>query len=162
MAKIYKSGKNMSKVIEYKVEDIFQDIEGDPDNMNIDFIKFYWNRQPTDQPWLLNGFNGTWAFSDHRRIPQALLEFLLEYYRNRLGDMRKHHIKSIELDEINELMNEIWDGPGSMAKIVSQMYEMRHNRLEDNPIDTKNVMKGYEIPTIESNLGANVVDKLEK
>jgi hypothetical protein len=59
-------------------------------------------------------------------------------------------------------MNEIWDGPGSMAKIVSQMYEMRHNRLEDNPIDTKNVMKGYEIPTIESNLGANVVDKLEK
>jgi hypothetical protein len=122
----------------------------------------YWNRQPTDQPWLLNGFNGTWAFSDHRRIPEALLEFLLEYYRNRLGDMRKHHIKSIELDEINELMNEIWDGPGSMAKIVSQMYEMRHNRLEDNPIDTKNVMKGYEIPTIESNLGANVVDKLGK
>jgi|TARA_R110002073_G_scaffold115309_3_gene252964 hypothetical protein len=35
MAKIYKSGKNMSKVIEYKVEDIFQDIEGDPDNMNM-------------------------------------------------------------------------------------------------------------------------------
>jgi len=25
----------MSKVIEYKVEDIFQDIEGDPDNMNM-------------------------------------------------------------------------------------------------------------------------------
>ena len=26
---------NMSKVIEYKVEDIFQDIEGDDDNMNM-------------------------------------------------------------------------------------------------------------------------------
>lgn len=35
MAKIYKSGKNMSKVIEYKVEDIFKDIEGDPNNMNM-------------------------------------------------------------------------------------------------------------------------------
>ena len=122
----------------------------------------YWSNQPTEQAWSLNGFAGTFAYSDHRLIPEAITEFLLEYYRNRLGEMRKHHIKSIPLEEINELMNEIWDGPGSMAKIVNLMYEIRHNRLEDNPIDTKNVMKGYEIPTFDSNLGENVVDRLEK
>ena len=122
----------------------------------------YWSKQPTDQPWLLNGFRGTFAYSDHRRIPEALLEFLLEHFYKRLGDARKHHIKSIELDEINELLNDIWDGPGSMPKIARLTQDMRMSRLDIVIDDAKDPLKNYDTPTIESNLGANVVDKLEK
>ena len=43
--------------------------------------------------------------------------------------MNKNHIQAIELEEINELMNEIWDGPGSMNKIATLTNEMRIARL---------------------------------
>ena len=121
----------------------------------------YWSEQPTDQPWLLNGFKGTWAFSDHSLIPDVILEFLLESFRDRFGELRKGHIKSIPLNEINDLLNEVWEGPGSVIKLVNLTYDMRYNRYSTNTIDAKDVMKGYEIPTIESNLGENVVDRLE-
>jgi hypothetical protein len=49
----------------------------------------YWTQQPTDQPWLVNGFKGTWAFSDHSLIPDVILEYLLESFRDRLGEFRK-------------------------------------------------------------------------
>ena len=122
----------------------------------------YWSEQPIDKPWLVNGFAGTWAFSDHSLIPDVILEFLLESFRDRLGELRKGHIKSIPLNEINDLLNEVWEGPGSVIKLVNLTYDMRYNRYSTNPIDAKDVMKGYEIPTIESNLGENVVDRLEK
>ena len=122
----------------------------------------YWESTPTDQPWLLNGFNGTWAFSDYSLIPQPILEFLHEYYNKRLGELRKNHIKTVKLNEINDLLNDIWDGPGSMSKIVAMTYDMRIARLDVASDDTKDPLKGYDTPTIESNLGENVVDSLEK
>lgn len=121
----------------------------------------YWESQPTDQPWLLNGFKGTWAISDHSLIPAEVMEFLLESFRNRLGEMRKSHIKIISLDEINDLLNEVWEGPGSVSKIVNLTYDMRQSRYKTDPASEKDPLKGYNIPTIESNLGENVVDKLE-
>ncbi|MDB4257191.1 hypothetical protein N9827_00860 [bacterium] len=119
----------------------------------------YWANQPTDQPWLPNGFAGTFAYSDHRLIPETITEFLLEHFRSRVGEARKNHISAIPLEEINDLMNEVWEGPGSMVKIVDMTYKLRHNRLEEtDPIDTKDVMKGYIIPTFDSNLGKSAVD----
>ena len=118
----------------------------------------YWESAPTKFPHYLNGFNGTWAISDHSRIPEVILEFLLEHFRSRLGEVRKGHVKAIPLNEINDLLNEVWEGPGSMVKIVDMTYKLRHNRLEENPIDTKDVMKGYIIPTFDSNLGKSAVD----
>jgi len=122
----------------------------------------YWESTPTDQPWLLNGFNGTFAYSDYSLIPQPILEFLHEHYNKKLGDLRKNHIKTIDLNEINDLLNDIWDGPGSMSKLVAMTHDMRIARLDVVPDDTKDPLKGYDTPTIESNLGENVVDKLEK
>ena len=78
----------------------------------------YWSNQPTEHAWSLNGFAGTFAYSDHRLIPEAITEFLLEHFRSRVGEARKNHIKAIPLEEINDLMNEVWEGPGSMVKIV--------------------------------------------
>ena len=121
----------------------------------------YWSEQPIDKPWLVNGFAGTWAFSDHSLIPDVILEFLLESFRDRLGEMRKGHIKAIPLSEINDLLNKVWEGPGSMPKIVSLTYDMRQNRYKMAPKDIADVFKDYDTPTIESNLGENVVDKLD-
>lgn len=122
----------------------------------------YWASQPIDRPWTLNGFNGTFAYSDHDLIPEPIQEFLLEYFYDRLGEMRKNHIKVVSLNEINDLMNKVWEGPGSMPKIVSLMHEMRNNRRSQTDYDTKDPLKGYETPTIESDLGENVVDRLEE
>ena len=122
----------------------------------------YWESTPTDQPWLLNGFNGTFAYSDYSLIPQPILEFLHEYYNKKLGDLRKNHIKTIDLNEINDLLNEVWEGPGSMPKLVASTHDMRIARLDVVPDDTKDSLKGYDTPTIESDVGENVGDRLEK
>ena len=95
----------------------------------------FWANQPTDDPQTINGFNGTFAFTDHLLIPQGITEFLLEHFHKKCfkvaNSWKKNHIQAIELDEINELMNEIWDGPGSMTKISDLTNEMRIARLWD-------------------------------
>ena len=93
----------------------------------------YWAKQPINDPGTLNGFKGTFAFSEHSRIPQGIVEFLLEHFHKKCfktaNSWKKNHIEAIELDEINELMNEIWDGPGSMTKVSDLTNEMRLVRL---------------------------------
>ena len=121
----------------------------------------YWTQQPTDQPWLVNGFKGTWAFSDHSLIPDVILEFLLETFRDRLGELRKGHVKSIPLNEINDLLNSVWEGPGSVVKLVNLTYDMRSNRFSTISNDAKDPLKGYNTPTIESDLGEKSLDRLE-
>jgi hypothetical protein len=125
-------------------------------------VSTYWANMPTDDPFSVNGFAGTFAFSDHSRIPEPHVEFLLEYFRKQLGETRKGHIKVIPLEDINEVMNEVWDGPGSVIKLVNLTYKLRAQRLSETPDDVKNVLKGYDTPTYESNLGAASVDKIEK
>ena len=121
----------------------------------------YWTQQPTDQPWLVNGFKGTWAFSDHSLIPDVILEYLLESFRDRLGEFRKGHVKSIPLNEINDLLNSVWEGPGSVVKLVNLTYDMRSNRFSTISNDAKDPLKGYNTPTIESDLGEKSLDRLE-
>ena len=121
----------------------------------------YWTQQPTDQPWLVNGFKGTWAFSDHSLIPDVILEYLLESFRDRLSEFRKGHVKSIPLNEINDLLNSVWEGPGSVVKLVNLTYDMRSNRFSTISNDAKDPLKGYDTPTIESDLGEKSLDRLE-
>ena len=96
-------------------------------------MKSYWETQPTDQPWTLNGFNGTWNFSDHALIPEALKNFIFEFFP------KIEKFKRIPLDEINTLMNDVWEGPGSMVKIERIYHEMRNARLNtsDDSKDSK-------------------------
>ena len=93
----------------------------------------FWAKQPTNDPQTINGFKGTFAFSDHLLIPQGITEFLLEHFHKKCfkgsNTWKKNHIQAIELEEINELMNEIWEGPGSMNKIATLTNEMRIQRL---------------------------------
>jgi len=126
----------------------------------------FWAKQPIDDPQTINGFTGTFAFSEHSRIPQGITEFLLEYFHKKCfktaNSWRKNHIEAIELDEINELMNEIWDGPGSMNKLSIMTNEMRLARLWEVDEDDESTQdfKSYYTPTYESDLGQpKLVDK---
>ena len=116
----------------------------------------YWENQPTDQPWLLNGFTGTWDIKDHSLIPEPLLNFLAESFH---GYTR---LSRVPLDDINKALNDIWQGPGSMPNVIKIAAKLRISRRETDSEDAKDPLKGYDTPTIESNLGENVIDKLEK
>jgi hypothetical protein len=39
-------------------------------------VSTYWANMPTDDPFSINGFAGTFAFSDHSRIPEPHVEFV--------------------------------------------------------------------------------------
>ena len=71
-----------------------------------------------DNPYTVNGFNGTWAITDHRKIPEVLLGFLQHYFG-------QYRVRRIPLDKINEVMNDIWEGPGSLAKVLNAELEMK-------------------------------------
>lgn len=78
-------------------------------------VAFY--QKDIDNPFSVNGFKGTWQFSDHSLIPDTLVGFLLRSF----GVGR---LKRIPLEDINKLMNEIWEGPGSLEKVFRLQYEM--------------------------------------
>lgn len=79
-------------------------------------IEFY--KRDIDNPYAVNGFRGTWKFSDHTLIPDTLFSFLTRYF----GQAK---LRRIPLDKINTLMNEVWEGPGSLEKLFRMELEMR-------------------------------------
>ena len=81
-----------------------------------DKINFY--KQDIDNPYSVNGFRGTWNFSDHTLIPDSLHGFLTRQF----GQAK---LRRIPLDKINQVMNEVWEGPGSLDKLFRLELEMR-------------------------------------
>ena len=84
----------------------------------------YWEQQPTDVPYYLNGFAGTWNFSEHKLIPESLHGFIMESFP------KIEKIKRIPLEDINDLMNDVWEGPGSMPKVIQKYQEMMSIRMQ--------------------------------
>lgn len=81
-----------------------------------DKIEFF--KRDIDNPQSVNGFRGTWKFSDHTLIPDTLIQFLARYF----GHAR---LRKVPLDRINQIMNEIWEGPGSLDKIFRMELDLR-------------------------------------
>ena len=81
-----------------------------------DKIEFY--KRDVDNPNSVNGFRGTWKFSDHTLIPDTLFGFITRHF----GQAK---LRRIPLDKINQLMNEVWEGPGSLEKLFRLELEMR-------------------------------------
>jgi hypothetical protein len=79
-------------------------------------IEFY--RKDIDNPYSVNGFRGTWNISDHTLIPQTLVGYLQRHF----GVMR---LRRVPMKQINELLNEIWEGPGSLEKIFRLEEELK-------------------------------------
>ena len=96
----------------------------------------YWENQSTDNPFLLNGFKGTWAFTDHDLISSELRNFIMESFHP------EEKFKRIPLDSINKLMNDVWEGPGSMVKIhklTAEMFASRRTKKKDDTTSKETV-----------------------
>lgn len=81
-------------------------------------IDFYNRPQFVNDPFHPAGFKGTWAFSDHSKIPDVFHEFLQRYYG-------VYRIRRVPIDQINKLLNELWEGPGSLEKIFRMQDDLR-------------------------------------
>jgi len=103
----------------------------------------YWENQPTDNPSTLNGFAGTWNFSDHRLVAGPLIDFITEVYD---GQQTKFH--RIPLEKVNEIMNDVWEGPGSMGKLARLYNQLRKDRFEIRE-DTEKKDSKWESKTID-------------
>jgi hypothetical protein len=79
-------------------------------------IEFF--KRDIDNPNSVNGFRGTWNFSDHTLIPETLYGFLTRHF----GQAK---LRRIPLDKINQVMNELWEGPGSLEKLFRLELEMK-------------------------------------
>jgi len=99
----------------------------------------YWERQPTDKPWLLNGFAGTFAITDHDGVAEELRNYVMECFP------KVERFKRIPMEDVNRVLNEIWEGPGSMAKVVSRTNELRNARRSRS----EQTIKLDEVKTID-------------
>ena len=102
-----------------------------------DKIEFY--KKDIDNPHSVNGFRGTWNFSDHTLIPNTLYGFITRYF----GQAK---LRRIPLDRINQLMNEVWEGPGSLEKLFRMELEMRQSGklIKFDASDFKDIKKKDE------------------
>mgnify|MGYP000957263133 CR=1 FL=1 len=114
-------------------------------------IEFY--SRDIDNPFSVNGFKGTWAISDHNLIPDVLHEYLMLYFR-------ESRLTRVSLDKINACLNEVWEGPGSLAQVFAQTVEMRKTGrditfssvrtkgavIDEDPVDTPISNFGIEDP----------------
>ncbi len=78
-------------------------------------MAFY--KKDTDNPYSVNGFAGTWAITDYRRIPEVLIGYL----QLKFGQLR---MRRIPIEDINEALNELWEGPGSLEHIFRAQSEL--------------------------------------
>ena len=81
-------------------------------------VEFYSQESLVNNPFHPAGFAGTWQFSDHKLIPEVFFGFLQRHF----GVMR---ISRVPLADINAIMNEVWEGPGSIPKILRLENEYR-------------------------------------
>ena len=81
-----------------------------------DRIAFY--AKDIDMPYYVNGFDGTFAITEHSRIPEVFKGFLQHHF----GVIRLNRVK---IEKINEALNEIWEGPGSVEKVLRKEMEYR-------------------------------------
>tara|TARA_B110000503_G_scaffold48925_1_gene79424 strand:+ start:506 stop:913 length:408 start_codon:yes stop_codon:yes gene_type:complete len=79
-------------------------------------IAFYSDERLVNDPFHPAGFNGTWKFSDHNLIPDVLVGFLQRHFGH-------YRLSRIPLASINEVMNNVWEGPGSLTKIFRIEHE---------------------------------------
>ena len=81
-------------------------------------IEFYNNPKYLEDPFHPNGFNGTFKFSAHDLIPSVFHGFLQRYFG-------QYKIRRVPLEKINQVMNDVWEGPGSLEKIFRLEEELR-------------------------------------
>lgn len=107
----------------------------------------------SNQLGTLDNFTGTFNISDHSRISQVLQEYLFEYFYDRIESKwlgRGNTLSNIPLDDINQELNRVWEGPGSVEKLRTFTKTSRELRL-GNIVDDS-ALKGYKTPTVDDEL----------
>jgi len=82
----------------------------------------------TDNENTVNGFAGEFAFSDHKLVPECLRDFLMESFPKRDA------FRKIPLEDINGLLNAVWQGPGSVAKIKMYTVQLEETTRLGSPV----------------------------
>jgi hypothetical protein len=102
----------------------------------------------------LDSFSGKFSISDHSLISEVLTEYLIEVFYNKIDSKwvnnRQHILSHIPLEQINEELNGVWEGPGSVAKVKQLTRNSRDARL--GMIDDDTALKGYVTPTVDDEL----------
>ena len=83
-----------------------------------DKVAYYLRPEHVANPYHISGFNGTFAFSSHDLIPDVFYGFIQRYFGS-------YRIRRVPLDKINEVLNDLWEGPGSIEKILRLEHEMQ-------------------------------------
>jgi hypothetical protein len=104
----------------------------------------------------LEKFEGTFAISDHNRIPEVLVEYLTERFYDKVDNKwvanRKHQLGNISMETINEALNEVWEGPGSVDTIRAYIAESRGARLSSMIESQPKAKTPVPVSTVDSNL----------
>jgi len=87
------------------------------------------------------------AFEDAGTVPELFRNFAVEYYN-------LERYSRVDVDKLNADLNELWDGPGSAAKISDIIWDIRIARREGGTV--KDALKGYATPTVDSDLVAEL------
>jgi len=90
-------------------------------NRMADFHTEFWN-DPDRQEHDVNTFDGEWQISDHSLIPQVFHNFIMEKFP------KKARLKDVAIDEVNRVLNEAWEGPGSVGKVIAETHAMQAAR----------------------------------
>ena len=98
-------------------------------------IEFY--SRDIDKPHLVNGFRGTWQISEHNLIPDVLNEYLMYTFQTA-------RLKRVKIDAINQALNDVWEGPGSLAKVFTLVAEMRVSGKDFNLLPSVRKSKDEE------------------
>lgn len=88
----------------------------------------WWAEQPTDNENTINGFSGEFAFTDHELVPNCLRDFVIENFP------KKEKFDRVSLDDINNLLNSVWQGPGSMVRITMLTHQLRETERRGSPV----------------------------
>ena len=70
----------------------------------------------------LDEFDGTFAITDHSLIPGGLHNYLAERFYNAT------RLSRVSLDDVNAALNEVWQGPGSLAHVQEETQRLREQR----------------------------------
>lgn len=83
---------------------------------------------PADEPDKVNGFEGEFAFTDHNLVPYCLRNFLVESFPKRDA------FRKIPIEDINGLLNAVWQGPGSMPLIKMYTVQLQETSRRGSPV----------------------------
>ena len=102
----------------------------------------------------LDQFAGTFQISDHSKLSEILVEYLFERFYSKIDNKwisRSHILSDISLEEINTELNEVWEWPGSVAKLKRYIQSSRADRLGEI-VGEKSVLGNYKVPTVDDHL----------